>query len=92
VNAFQIEEAIEMERLQVDPTIEAEQQLRLAELRRLREPNRVSELLSQLESTVKSQQNLVPLFIECVESKVTLGEICSVLRKVWGEYQPPVQI
>jgi methylmalonyl-CoA mutase N-terminal domain/subunit len=31
----------------------------------------------------------MPLFIECVENSITLGEICGVLRKVWGEYQPP---
>ena len=30
---------------------------------------------------------MVPLLIECVESDVTLGEICRVLRNVWGEYQ-----
>jgi methylmalonyl-CoA mutase N-terminal domain/subunit len=30
----------------------------------------------------------MPLFIECVEEDVTLGEICGVLRTVWGEYRP----
>jgi len=25
-----------------------------------------------------------------VENEITLGEICGVLRTVWGEYQPPV--
>jgi methylmalonyl-CoA mutase N-terminal domain/subunit len=29
------------------------------------------------------------LFVEAVESDVTLGEICGVLRTVWGEYRPP---
>jgi methylmalonyl-CoA mutase N-terminal domain/subunit len=28
----------------------------------------------------------MPLFVECVEDKVTLGEICNTLRGVWGEY------
>ena len=32
----------------------------------------------------------MPLFITCVENDLTLGEICGVLRGVWGEYQPPV--
>jgi methylmalonyl-CoA mutase, N-terminal domain len=31
----------------------------------------------------------MPLFVECVENSVTLGEICGTLRKVWGEYHPP---
>jgi methylmalonyl-CoA mutase N-terminal domain/subunit len=28
----------------------------------------------------------MPLFIECVEKDLTLGEICNTLRGVWGEY------
>ena len=32
-------------------------------------------------------ENLMPLLIECVENDLTLGEICGVLRQVWGEYQ-----
>jgi methylmalonyl-CoA mutase, N-terminal domain len=29
---------------------------------------------------------MMPLFIECVEHDITLGEICNTLRGVWGEY------
>ena len=32
----------------------------------------------------------MPLFIECVENKMTLGEVCNTLRGVWGEYVAPV--
>lgn len=28
----------------------------------------------------------MPLFIECVENGITLGEICNTPRGVWGEY------
>jgi len=89
VNAFQIEEKIELERLRVDPSIEQNQRARLAALRQRRDAARVSELLTQLEKTARSADNLLPLFIICVENNVTLGEICGVLRKVWGEYQAP---
>ena len=30
----------------------------------------------------------MPLFVECVENEVTVGEICHSLRAVWGEYRP----
>lgn len=30
-------------------------------------------------------ENLMPLFIECVENDITLGEICNTLRGVWGD-------
>ena len=30
----------------------------------------------------------MPYIIEAVSAKVTIGEICNSLRKVWGEYRP----
>jgi methylmalonyl-CoA mutase N-terminal domain/subunit len=89
VNAFQVEEQIELERLKVDPSIEAGACARLEALRLRRDGARVSELLSRLDGAARTDENLMPLFIECVESDVTLGEICHALRQVWGEYQPP---
>ena len=90
VNAFQREEKTDLEQLRVDPAIEAQQRARLAALRMSRDHVRANELLNHLETAAKSTDNLMPLFIECVENKITLGEICGVLRRVWGEYQPPV--
>jgi len=87
VNAYQVEEQIELERLSVDPAIEAEARNRLAALRQNRDSAKVSELLSQLEQAAHSSGNLMPLLIECVENQVTLGEICGLLRQEWGEYQ-----
>jgi methylmalonyl-CoA mutase N-terminal domain/subunit len=31
----------------------------------------------------------MPLLITCVENDLTLGEICGVLRRQWGEYDAP---
>lgn len=90
VNAFKVEEDLDLERLKVDPVIEAQQHARLAELREKRDNDKISELKTQLEKRAKGDENLIPLFINCVENDMTLGEICGVLRGVWGEYQPPV--
>ena len=92
VNAFEVDEDLELEPLRVDPSIEAEQCQRLAELRKRRDQTRVHEMLSQLETAAHGDENLMPVFIESVENDVTLGEICETLRQVWGEYQPPVWI
>jgi methylmalonyl-CoA mutase N-terminal domain/subunit len=89
VNAFQVEERIELARLIVDPSLESEQHARLAALRAHRDPGKVSELLTKLESSAQGSDNMMPLLIECVEKDITLGEICGVLRNAWGEYQPP---
>jgi len=90
VNNFLTDEKVEIERLKVDPAIEPRQVARLAELRASRDLNKVNELMAQIDSCARSEENLMPLFITCVENELTLGEICGVLRRVWGEYQPPV--
>lgn len=92
VNQFQVEEKLELEALRVNPAIESGQRARLAELRQQRDSQQASELLSHLDSAARGQENLIPLLIECVENDLTLGEICNVLRKTWGEYQPPAWI
>jgi methylmalonyl-CoA mutase N-terminal domain/subunit len=89
VNRFQIEEKVELERLSVDPAIEQDQRRRLAHLRQERDKEKASALLSRLEGAARTTENLMPLFIESVENDLTLGEICGVLRRAWGEYQPP---
>ncbi len=89
VNAFQVDEQVDLERLKVDPAIEERQRLRLSALRQRRDAARVNELLGRLETAARGTDNLMPLFIECVENEITLGEICGVLRRLWGEYEQP---
>jgi len=88
VNRFQVQEEIALERLSVDPTIEVDQRQRLAKQRANRDAQRVNELMAHLEKAASGKENLIPIFIECVENDITLGEICNVLRGVWGVYQP----
>jgi len=86
VNQFTVEEEITLERLKVDPAIELGQRERLKQLREKRDQKVVDELLGKLVSAAKGTENLMLLFIECVENDITLGEICNSLRGVWGEY------
>ncbi len=90
VNAFETKEAITLESLKVDPAIEVAQRKKLAELKASRDNVRVADLLANLDRAAHGSENLMPLLIECAENKITLGEICNTLRKVWGEYQSPV--
>ncbi|MDZ4278245.1 MAG: methylmalonyl-CoA mutase family protein [Dehalococcoidia bacterium] len=73
--------------MRVDPTVGDRQRARLAALRSDRDGARVKDLLARLEQAAAGSENMVPRLIDCVEGDVTLGEICSVLRSVWGEYQ-----
>jgi methylmalonyl-CoA mutase N-terminal domain/subunit len=88
VNAFADAEPLRLERLRVDPDVERRQRLHLAEVRRRRDGRRVAELLDRLTTAAEGRENLLPMLLECVESDVTLGEICGRLRQVWGEYRP----
>ena len=81
-------EAGAVERLKIDPAIEARARARLADLRGRRDNGRVSELRAHLAQAARGADNLVPLFIACVENQVTVGEICHTLRDVWGEFRP----
>lgn len=94
VNAYQIEEETRrLKRLVVDPAVEAHQRERLAALRARRDAERASAMLSRIEAAARTpDEALMPLFIAAVEVDCTLGEICSVLRRVWGEYRPPTNL
>jgi methylmalonyl-CoA mutase N-terminal domain/subunit len=94
VNAYQVEEgAVALERLAVDPAIEERQRARLAALRARRDGERASAALARIEAAARApDEPLMDLFIAAVEADCTLGEICGVLRQVWGEYRPRVSI
>jgi methylmalonyl-CoA mutase N-terminal domain/subunit len=86
VNQFQIDEKIELERQTIDPAIEEAARKRLADLRANRDNAKINELQERLVNAANGDKNLMPLFIECVENSMTLGEICNTLRGIWGEY------
>lgn len=88
VNIYQMEEELSLDLLSVDPALEKAQKERLAKLRQERDQKKVENLLARLKSTAEGPDNLMPLFVECVEGSLTLGEITGALREVWGEYRP----
>ena len=59
-------------------------------LRNLREKRGdVSQYLDILEQKASiDNENLMHAIINAVSAKVTIGEVCNSLRKVWGEYRP----
>jgi methylmalonyl-CoA mutase N-terminal domain/subunit len=92
VNRYVEDEDIPIKLQTIDPAIEARQRERLARLRRERDNERVAQLRQNLALAAQGSDNLMPHFIDCVENKVTLGEICHTLRQIWGEYQPSTTI
>ncbi len=93
VNRFTTDEVSEAELLRVDAAVQAEQVARLQQVKATRDPQKVAELLGQIDQAARDPNaSLMPLFVEGVAAYVTLGEICGVLRNVFGEYQPDVWV
>lgn len=90
VNKFQMEEEPPKNILKVDPAVAEKQKERLAKLRSERDNEKVKEALAGVEKAARSEENLMPYIIEAVKSYATLGEICDVLRNVFGVYQESV--
>jgi len=92
VNKFQIKEPPLKGLLKVDPRVREVQIKRLAELRALRDRKRVEASLQELKKMAQADGNLMAPVLDCVRAYCTLGEICDVLRGVFGEYEPIVTV
>lgn len=88
VNKFQIEEKPVEGLLKIDESVGKLQKDKLAKLRATRDNVAVTAKLAALEAACKGEDNLMPLILDAVKAYATLGEVCGVMRKVFGEYQP----
>jgi len=92
VNEYKTEETYPIPILRVDPKVEEEQVIRLQKLRRERDNRKVKEVLEKLHYAAEKDENLMPIIIDAVKAYATLGEICGVLREVYGEYKELIVI
>ena len=88
VNQFAVEEDQTLDMLRVDPAVGEEQRAKLAALRSRRDAARVRQTLDTLHAAAQTDANLMPHILDCVQAYATLGEICDVMREVFGEYRP----
>ncbi len=90
VNRFQCEhDAPPSDLLRVKEAVQAEQIARLQALRAGRDAAAVSASLARIQAAASDPSApLMPRFVDAVEAYATLGEICNVLRGVFGEYRP----
>lgn len=88
VNAFTVEEEALPRILKVSSAVEQSRIECLRRVRKERDQARVRSSLDAVRKAAEEGANLMPYFIECVKAYATLGEICGVLRGVFGEYRP----
>jgi methylmalonyl-CoA mutase N-terminal domain/subunit len=90
VNEYVLEEEPETEILHIDPSVEEEQLARLQALKKRRDAGKVGKALDNLRSAAEGSDNLMPHILDAVKVYATLGEICGILREVFGEYRETV--
>ena len=78
--------------LKMDPDVETKQKERLVEIKKKRDNSQVNQSLKRLEEVIRSDENTIPVLIECVESYATIGEMCDVMRKVFGAQKELVSV
>ena len=88
VNKFQVEEKPVEGLLRVDASVGVNQAKKTQKVRETRDNEAVKKALDALKAGAKDESvNLMPLILDAVRTYATLGEICNVLRDVFGEYQ-----
>ncbi len=89
VNKYVMAEEPPIEILKIPPEKEEEQVRRLKELKQSRSSRDVARSLQALEKAARSKENLMPVILEAVKAYASVGEICDVLRGVFGVYEDP---
>jgi len=92
VNQFQIQEKPVEGLLRVDASVGELQKKKLVDLRAKRDNKAVDAALAALETACAGEANLMPYILDAVRTYATLGEICNVMRKVFGEYVANVSL
>jgi methylmalonyl-CoA mutase N-terminal domain/subunit len=90
VNQFQVKEKAPKDLLRVDPALRQIQIDKIRQVKTTRDNARVGTVLDRLEQTAKGVENVMPALIDAVKEYATLGEICDVMRRVFGEYRQHV--
>jgi methylmalonyl-CoA mutase N-terminal domain/subunit len=92
LNKYQVKEAPPAGLLRVDPVVEEQQKEKIRNLKSKRDAAKVKETLAALEAACKTDDNVMPFIVEAVKAYATLGEICNVMRGVFGEYKQSIII
>jgi len=92
LNEYTTAEAVRIPTFRVDPSIEAERRRSLGEVRGRRDQRAVGRALADLEAAARADANLVPFILAAVKAYATIGEICRVLRQVFGEHRETITV
>ena len=87
VNKFKVDEPVSMKLAKIDPQVERDQLEKLKKIKATRDNGEMKFLLEKLMEAARGDANLMYPILDAVKAYATLGEICSTLREVFGEYK-----
>jgi methylmalonyl-CoA mutase, N-terminal domain len=87
VNAYVADTENPIPLLYIDQSASETQLSRLATVKATRDDAAVRGALDRLRAGATGDANTMPLLLDAVRAYATLGEMCDVLRDVWGEYE-----
>ncbi|HEX4724318.1 MAG TPA: methylmalonyl-CoA mutase family protein [Pseudonocardiaceae bacterium] len=91
VNTLVDSTADDLEILRVSHEVEREQKVALGSRRTARDNESVRKELATMTEVARGDGNLIEPMLAAVRAEATLGEICGVLRDVWGSYTEPAR-
>jgi len=86
VNHYAEDENERVELQTVDPESERRQRERTARLRAERNADAATRALAEVRRAAEGDDNLLVPMREALRARCTIGEICGVLRRLWGTY------
>jgi methylmalonyl-CoA mutase N-terminal domain/subunit len=92
VNKYEVDEPLPENLLKIDMNVQKEQVAFLSKIKSERNNEAVNKSLSELKNAAEGDENLLPFILNSVKSYASIGEICNVLREVFGEYKEQVII
>ena len=88
INKYVAEEQYAVNILKVDPRQGEIEAVKLKTLRAQRDQGAWKSSLDDLERASINGENVLPAVLQAVKARATVGEICDVWRKIFGEYRP----
>jgi methylmalonyl-CoA mutase N-terminal domain/subunit len=92
VNKYVVAAPLEIPILEMDHAGEARHLARLNHIRQTRDNALVERRLAELRAAATGEANMMPAILDCVRAYATLGEMCDVMREVFGVYQETVVV
>ena len=95
LNKYNMPEEEDLEQqdiFEVDASVEVTQKQKLDAVKAKRKDEDVRRSLNELDKAIERDENLMPSIIEAVRCYATIGEICGIMRRKWGEFKAPTYI